>query len=110
MAEQRKHERTLINRSIVYVGMNHLGQVEVQGVGRALDLSSNGMMFETPDPIYVDKLSIRISTNKGNSLEIGAQLIYTMPNSPGVYRTGVQFTGATENIEQFVSEMRNQLE
>ena len=82
--------------------------VEVQGVGRALDLSPNGMMFETPDPIYVEKLSIRASTDKGNSLEVSAQLIYTMPNSPGVYRTGVQFTGAAEKIERFVAEMSNQ--
>lgn len=110
MAEQRKHERTLINRSIVYVGMNHLGQVEVQGVGRALDLSSNGMMFETTDPIYVEKLSIRTSTDEGRNLEVGAQLIYTMPHSPGVYRTGIQFTGGAEKIALFVSEMRNQTE
>jgi hypothetical protein len=105
MNEQRTYQRTPINRSVVYVGLNHKDQAEVQGVALALDLSPKGMMLESTDPIHVHKLNIRSSTDEGDSVEISSQVIYSMLNSPGKYRTGVQFTGKEENIVRFVAEM-----
>lgn len=105
MSEQRKNQRIQINRSVVYIGMNYKDQVETQGVGRALDLSPKGMMIESTEPIYVDKLSIRTSNDKGDSIEVGATVIYSMPHSPGTYRTGVQFSGPAEKAAQFTAEM-----
>lgn len=108
MSEQRKYQRTQINRSVVYVGMNHKDQVEIQGIGRALDLGQKGMMFESSEPIYVKQLKIRASTDKGNSVEISGQVVYSMPDSPGTYRTGVQFKDSAEKMAQFVTEMTAQ--
>ena len=105
MIEQRVHSRMQIRRSVVYIGMNHKDQVEVQGVGLALDLSPRGMMLESSEPIHVNKLNIRSSTDEGDNLEASAQVIYSMLNSPGKYRTGIQFTGEDEKIKQFVAEM-----
>ena len=105
MIEQRAHSRMQIRRSIVYIGINHKDQVEVQGVGLALDISQKGMMLESSEPIHVNKLYIRSSTDEGDSLEASTQVIYSMLNSPGKYRTGVQFTGVDEKIAHFVAEM-----
>ena len=105
MPEQRQHPRLKIDRSIVFVGINHNNEVEVQGIGRALDISPKGMMFESAEPIYVRKLTFRASSDQNDSMEINAQVIYSMPHSPGTYRTGVMFTGAEKAIEGFVAEM-----
>ena len=105
MAENRQYHRTPINLSIIYVGMNHKDQVEIQGVGRALDVSPKGLMFESTEPIYVKKLNIRAPTDQGNSIEISGQVIYSMPHSPGIYRTGVQFAAAAEKMRAFVAEL-----
>jgi len=108
MAEQREYLRTQINHSIVFVGMNNDGQVEIQGIGRALDLIPNGIMFESTEPIYVKKMSIRASTDKGDSIEISGKVVYSMPHSPGTYRTGVQFTSIAEKTARFAAEMMKQ--
>lgn len=108
MAEQREFHRAQIDRSIVFVGLNNEGQVEIQGIGRAIDLSPSGMMFESTEPIYIKMLSIRAATEKGNSVKISGQVIYSMPNSPGAYRTGVQFTAPPAERARFVAEMMKQ--
>ena len=108
MAERREYQRTEIDRSIVFVGLNNEGQIEIQGIGRAMDLSPSGMMFESTEPIYVKRLSIRAATDEGDSLEISGQVIYSMPNSPGAYRTGVQFTAPPAERARFVAGMMKQ--
>lgn len=105
MSEQRQHPRIQINRSIVFVGFNHKDEVEIQGIGRALDISPKGMMFESAEPIHVQKLVIRVSTDQNDIMEVSAQVIYSMPEAPGAYRTGLMFSGPTGTMEAFVAEM-----
>jgi hypothetical protein len=105
MIEQRKVKRTTIDRPVIYIGIGAGDKIECQGIGRALDISPNGMMMESTEPVYADKLRIRFSTEAGESLEVGGQLIYSMPHSPGTYRIGLMFTGMSKRIADFIAQM-----
>ena len=105
MNERRKNNRIPINHPIIYVASNPNGQVETQGIGLALDISKDGMMFESNEPIEATELSIHASHNKGEAMKVEAFLVYSMPHSDGKYRSGIRFDGSPDQIAYFVAEM-----
>jgi len=102
MNERRKSERIEINYPIIYVVSDSNGQIETQGIGFALDISTDGMMFESNEPVDATTLSIHASYNDGRTLKVDAFLIYSMPHADGKYRSGIRFSGASDQISNFV--------
>jgi hypothetical protein len=107
MNERRKSERAAINRPIIYMVTDSNGQADTQGIGLALDISDDGMMFESTEPIEAAMLSIQASINSGGTMTVEGFLVYTMPYSDGKYRSGLRFNGPPDQISSFVAEMRN---
>ncbi len=70
-----------------------------------MDVSLDGMMFESNEPIEATKLYIRASCNDGSSVKIEGILVYSMPYSNGKYRSGISFKGASDQISDFVTEV-----
>ena len=106
MNERRRKDRASISRPVIYVISNSKGQVETQGVGLALDVSDDGMMFESDSPIDATKLSIRASCENSETLRIEATLVYSMPHFDGRYRAGIRFVGRPEDISYFVGRLK----
>jgi hypothetical protein len=105
MPERRKNTRISINYPVYYVGMNSNGKVDAQGVGLALDISIDGMMFESDEPVDAMKLSIHASSSSGDTIKADGFLVYSMPHSEGKYRSALRFTGPPDQISHFVSEL-----
>jgi hypothetical protein len=83
------------------------GEVEAQGIGEALDISKDGMMIESDEPIEATKLFIHASRNNGGSIKVEGFLVYSMPYSNGKYRSGLRFTGPSEQVTSFLTELEN---
>jgi hypothetical protein len=105
MNERRKTDRLAISHPIIYAACDSKGQIETQGIGLALDISEDGMMFESSEPIEAAKLAIHSSCGDGGTLSVEGYLIYSMPCADGKYRSGVRFKGPAEHVAQFVGEL-----
>ncbi len=106
MNERRENNRTSINHPVIYMISDTGGQVDGQGVGVALDVSDDGMMFESENPIEATTLFIRASCDDTAPLKIEAALVYSMPHKDGKYRSGIRFVGRQAEIEYFVNNLR----
>ena len=107
MKERRKNNRISISHPIFYSGKNSKGKVEEQGVGLALDISVDGMMFESNEPIDATNISIRASINKRNVIEVEGLLVYSMPYAEGKYRSAIRFNGKPDQVSSFFHQMCN---
>lgn len=105
--ERRKNQRISINHPIYYTGKNSKGKVEEEGVGWALDISADGMMFESPEPIDATNISIRASINKVDTIKVEGLLVYSMPYAEGKYRSAIRFNGEPDQVSFFVKQMCN---
>ena len=105
MKERRKNHRISINHPIFYIGKNSKGKVEEQGVGLALDISVDGMMFESNEPVDATNISIRASINKGNTVEVEGLLVYSMPYADGKYRSAIRFNAKPDQVSSFFNQM-----
>lgn len=107
MKERRKNHRISINHPVFYTGKNSKGNVEEQGIGMALDISVDGMMFESSEPVDATNISIRASFNKGDTVKVEGILIYSMPCADGKYRSAIRFSGEPDQIASFFNQMCN---
>ena len=107
MKERRDNNRISINHPIFYIGKDSNGKSKEQGVSLALDISSDGMMFESNEPIDSTKISISASINKGDTVWVEGLLVYSMPYAEGKFRTAIRFTGEPDQISSFFNQMCN---
>ena len=105
MLNRRKAKREPISYPIIYMVSDSNGQAVTQGLGIALDISMDGMMFESNEPIEETKLYIRASSHDGGSMKVMGILVYSMPYSDGKYRSGIRFKGAADQVSYFVTEL-----
>jgi hypothetical protein len=105
MNDRRKNKRISISYHIIYMGLGSNGKVDTQGIGLALDISSDGMMFESDEAIDATKLSIHASSSSGTRLKVDGDLIYSMPSADGKYRSAIRFEGLPDQISLFVAEL-----
>lgn len=106
MNERRKNDRIPIQHPIIYGVANSKGQVDVQGIGMALDVNSDGMMFASDDPVDASTVAIHASDQNGKKMKIDGFLVYSMPHADGKYRSGVRFDENAANVSQFVAALR----
>jgi hypothetical protein len=101
--ELRQHRRKAINQAMVYTTLDSEGNILARGIGRALDISPNGIMMETKEPVSEKQLRVRISLPNGESISIEGELIYSLPFRPETYRTGVKFADLEKAAAEAIS-------
>lgn len=109
MNERRKNHRISINHPIFYTGKNLQGKVEEQGIGLALDISLDGMMFESNDPVDATNISIHASINNKDNITVEGLLVYSMPCADGKYRSAIRFNGEPDRVSSFFNQMRSSI-
>ena len=108
MNEQRDHKRTQISHPLVYTAIDEDGNISSQGMAIAVDISPNGMMIETTEPIHAKAVKIRTATSQTANVETTGEIIYSLPHAPKKYRTGLRFNRATGQRSQFANQLLNQ--
>ena len=76
-----------------------------QGMGKALDVSKNGLMLESSGPIDTDYVSL-LSADPDNSLvEIVGKVAYSRQSQTGSYKTGIKFIGNSDENIRFATSL-----
>ena len=98
--DRRKYPRVETCNLISYVSIDENGSVLNQSMGRALNISQNGIFLETSRIILSQFVSL-MSFDEGNNLiEIRGQVAYSRDIGSGRFGAGISFCGTShENIQ-----------
>jgi hypothetical protein len=90
--EKRKHPRVKIENLVTYVCIDDRGNEIEEGIGQIKNVSLGGILIETIKPI--DKI-----------MNMVGRVVYCRENDYGIFRTGIKFLEAKEDIQLFATNL-----
>ena len=104
-ADHRQYTRVETCNLISFLSVDADGHVLRQGMGKALDLSQNGMLLESALPVDSEFVSLMSTDPDNNLIEITAKVAYSRRGRTGSFLTGVQFAGAGDDNVRFAANL-----
>jgi hypothetical protein len=74
-------------------------------MGIILDISQNGLLIETVQEVESKYLSLMVSNQTGQLVEINGKVAYCRKADSGKFKTGITLEGTREENLQFVKEL-----
>jgi hypothetical protein len=103
VADHRAHPRVGTCNLISFLAIDAGGKTVHQGMGKALNISKNGLQLESSDPVESEYVSL-MSTGPDNRLiEVAGKVAYSRRSRTGSYKTGIQFSGSSEENLRFAT-------
>jgi hypothetical protein len=102
---QRRYARVETCNLISYACIDARGSIIKQGMGKALDISQNGLMLESVCPIETDYISLMSADPDDHLINIVGKVAYTRRGRSGSYKIGIRFTGSHEENVQFATSL-----
>jgi hypothetical protein len=81
------------------------GEITDLGMGRALDISQNGIFLETPRLLFTEYISLMSTDLDNNLIEIKGKVIYSGVNSSGMIGNGIRLQGQHHENIQFATRL-----
>ena len=103
--EQRAYARAEACNLISYAAISRGGNLSGHWMGRALDVSQNGIYLETAMPVDSEYLSLMTSDVDQKLIEINGRVAYSQKIGSDMYRTGIQLAGTREENIQFAKKL-----
>jgi len=104
-SNQREYVRVETSNLISYACLDAQGTTIKQGMGKALDISQNGLMLESSCPIESEYISLVSADPDDRLVGIGGKVAYTRRSRTGSYKIGVRFTGSHEENVHFAASL-----
>lgn len=74
-------------------------------MGIILDISQNGILMETVQEVESKYLSLMVSNQTGQLIEIGGKVAYCRKADSGKFKTGITLQGTHDDNVRFVKEL-----
>ena len=103
--DQRAYPRVASCNLVSYAALNRNGAITDHRMGRALDVSQNGIYLETPQPVTSDYISLMTSDIEDNMVEIKGKVAYSQKNGDAMFRTGIRFEGTHDENIRFAKKL-----
>jgi hypothetical protein len=103
--EKRRYPRIETNNLFSQTLTDEEGRCLSQGMGKALDVSQTGMKLETAYPVEGHRISLMTAAMDDRLIEIDGKPLYCNQVGPGMYNTGIEFTGSEDDIRKFATEL-----
>lgn len=100
--DRRKHPRVKTSNLISYFSFDETGKLNSHGLGIALDISKGGILLETPYAIESGLIVLAALDWVNNLVEVKGKLVYSVKESPEIYRSGIEFIGINERVVEFI--------
>jgi hypothetical protein len=81
------------------------GEITDLGMGRALNISQNGIFLETSRLVFSEYISLMSVDLDNNLIEIKGEVIYSGTNRSGMIGTGVRLQGEHHENIQFATRL-----
>ena len=102
---QRQYARVETCNLISYACIDDQGTMIKQGMGKALDISQNGLMLESGYPIESEYVSLMSADPDDRLVNIVGKVAHTRRSRPGNYKIGIRFTGSHDENVQFAASL-----
>jgi len=103
--DQRAYPRVPSCNLVSYTAFNQNGNITDHRMGRALDVSQNGIYLETPQQVTSDYISLMTSDLENNMIEIKGKVAYSQKKGDDVFRTGIRFEGTHDENIRFAKKL-----
>ena len=103
--ERRNYPRVKTCNLISYMAIKENGEVTDLGMGRALDISQNGIFLETPRLLFSEYISLMSVDLDNNLIEIKGKVIYSGVNRSGMIGNGILLQGTHHENVQFATRL-----
>jgi hypothetical protein len=102
-ANKRQYARVETCNLISYACLDAKGAIIKQGMGKALDISQNGLMLECGCPVESEYIEMLSADPDDRLVKIGGIVAHTRRSPCGSYKIGIRFTGSHEENVQFAA-------
>ncbi|MGD9132991.1 MAG: hypothetical protein PVF78_05060 [Desulfobacterales bacterium] len=103
--ERRIYPRVKTCNLISYMAIRENGQITDLGMGRALNLSQNGIFLETSRLLFSEHISLMSIDLDNNLIETKGQIIYSELNGSGMVGNGIRLQGEHHENIQFATKL-----
>ena len=100
--DRRKHPRVKTSNLISYFSFDETAKLISHGLGITLDISKSGILLETPCAIESGLIVLAVLDWEDKLVEVKGKLIYSVKESTEIYRSGIEFIGIDERVEEFI--------
>ena len=91
--ERRRYPRVKTCNLISYMALKEDGEVTDLGMGRAMNISQNGIFLETPRLLFADYISLMSVDTDNNLIEIKGKVVYSGTHRSGMFGNGIRLQG-----------------
>ena len=103
--DQRDYPRVEACNLISYAVDNGGGNLTDHRMGKALDVSQNGICLETVRQVKSEYISLMTSDVEENLIEIKGRVAYSQKNGQNQFRTGIRFEGTRDENIRFAKKL-----
>ena len=103
--ERRIYPRVKTCNLISYMAIKENGQITDLGMGRALNISQNGIFLETSRLLFSEYISLMSVDLDNNLIEIKGEVIYSGINRSGMVGNGIRLHGEHHENIQFATRL-----
>ena len=103
--ERRIYPRVKTCNLISYMAISENGETSDLGMGRALNISQNGIFLETSRLVFSEYVSLMSVDLDNNLIEIKGQVMYSVINESGMVGNGIRLQGEHHENIQFATRL-----
>ena len=103
--DRRKYERAETCNPISYKSIDKDGEIVVNNMGRAINVSRSGISLETAHPIEAEYVSLSTVDLDDILIKIKGQLIYCRKTDSGMYQAGIRFIASGQEKADFAAKL-----
>jgi hypothetical protein len=103
--ERRICPRVKTSNLISYMAIRENGEIADLSMGRALNISQNGIFLETPRLVFSEYISLMSVDLDNNLIEIKGKVIYSETNGSGMIGNGIRLQGEHHENIQFAAKL-----
>ena len=103
--ERRRYPRVKTCNLISYMAIKENGDITDLGMGRALDISQNGIFLETSRLVFSEYISLMSVDMDNNLIEIKGKVVYSGTNRSGMVGNGIRLQGEHHENIQFATRL-----
>ena len=103
--DQREYARVEACNLISYAVTDQGGNPTDQRMGKALDVSQNGICLETARQVKSEYISLMTSDVEENLIEIKGRVAYSKKSEQNLFRTGIRLEGTHDENIRFAKKL-----
>jgi c-di-GMP-binding flagellar brake protein YcgR len=104
MAERRNHPRVESVNHVSYACIDQSDTEFWSGFGRTIDVSENGIMLETEEPVESSCVLLMGVSLQDELIEVKGKIVHTRVDPEGKHRTGIQFVTVRESDRKIIKD------